>query len=167
MIGACASQPVVHVDRDAHANFAAYTAFAWLAADKAADTSLTETRIRSAVVAALQSKGYTYDAEHPNFKVAATLNACEKPNDSGMHVGVGAGGGSGHFGGGVGLSFPIGKRVSMTGVLTLDMIDTARNAQVWTGSYESAVEDKQIADTTAQRMVATILSRWPNRGAEK
>jgi hypothetical protein len=167
-MAACASKaPAVRVDRDANTNFANYKSFGWLATDKAVTTSLTEERIRSAVVASLQSKGYVFDERSADFRVAFTLNTYEKPKEGGMRIGLGAGGGSGNVGGGVGVSFPIGKRHIMAGTLTLDIIDAGRNAQVWTGSYESRVEADELAESTAQKLVSTVLEKFPSHGAIK
>lgn len=161
LLSACATKPAVRVDQDRNANLAAYKSFGWLASEKPA-SSLTEERIRGAVIAALQSKGYKYDDKNPDYRVAYTLNAYQKPKDSGMRIGLGAGGGSGHVGGGVGLSIPIGKRSIVAGTLTLDVVDAARKTQVWTGAYESNVEEGELAETTAQKMVAMILAKWPD-----
>jgi hypothetical protein len=177
----CASGPKVRVDKDPNTNFAAYKTFAWLAPQKEAPkeepkpiagkesapptppetNSLVENRVRTAVIAALQAKGCTLNEAQPDFRVSYVLNAYEKPKESGMRIGIGAGGSSGNVGGGVGLSIPIGKRTNLMGAMTIDIVDAARNAQVWTGSYEDKVEGDGISDATAQKLVNTILARFP------
>jgi Domain of unknown function (DUF4136) len=180
---ACASPPKVRVDKDAAVNFAAYKTFAWLsipsappketpkpiagkeevkapASDPQAN-SIMETRVRAAVVSSLQAKGYSPSETNPDFKVSYTLNVYERPKESGMRIGLGAGGGTGRVGGGVGLSIPIGKRTNTVGTMTIDIIDTARNAQVWTGTYEDLVATENVDDAAVANLVNTILNRFP------
>jgi hypothetical protein len=80
-----------------------------------------------------------------------------------MRIGLGAGGGSGNVGGGVGLSLPVGKRNESVATLTVDVVDVARNAQVWTGSYESVLKEKDATDADIQKLVDTIVSKYPAR----
>lgn len=135
-------------------------------------SSLATRRVRSAVLASLQSKGYTLNEGHPDFRVSCVFNVFERPKESGMRIGLGAGGGSGHVGGGLGFSIPIGKRTETIGAMTLDVIDVARNAQVWTGSYESKItvggkgddgggDRGKVGDEEIQRMVTAILAKFP------
>jgi Domain of unknown function (DUF4136) len=181
LLTACASAPKVRVDKDATVNFANYKTFAWLALPKepakeepkpipgqdvkpAATpeaNSLVENRVRAAVIAALQAKGYTLNEAAPDFRVSYVFNVYERPKDSGMSIGIGAGGGSRNVRGGVGFSIPIGKRTNMMGAMTIDIIDVPRNAQVWTGSYEDRVEDGGLSDASAGKLVTTILARFP------
>jgi len=188
---ACATSPKVRVDKDAAVNFASYKTFAWLAPqteppkeapkpitapsagqdakqpEKTEVNSLVENRVRGAVIAALQAKGYSLNEAHPDFRVSYVLNVYERPKDSGMRLGLGAGGGSGHVGGGVGLSIPIGKRTNLVGAMTIDIVDAARNSQVWTGSFEDKVEAAGISDVNAKKLVTTILARFPADSAAK
>jgi len=175
---ACASPPKVRVDKDSSTNFASYKTFGWLATQKAPApevqpipgqeaapapvNTLAENRVRNAVVAALQPKGYTLNEANPDFRVSYSLNVYEKQKDSGMRIGVGAGGGGGNMSGGVGLSIPVGKSKNMVGTMTIDIIDAARNAQVWTGSYEQKVDAEGMSDESTNKLVATILERFPN-----
>ncbi len=184
---ACSTPTKVRVDKDDAVNFANYKTFAWLAPQKESPkgevkplagkdakpaatpeiNSLTESRVRAAVIAALQAKGYTLNEAAPDFRVSYVLNVYERPKDSGMRIGLGAGGGSGRVGGGVGLSIPIGKRTNLMGAMTIDIVDAARNAQVWTGSFEDKVEEGGVGDASAQKLVAKILARFPTDTAAK
>jgi hypothetical protein len=186
LLGACATPPKVRVDKDSSTNFASYKTFSLLTIPKAPPpaepkpipgtegapaapevNTLADNRVRNAVVAALQAKGYTLTEANPDFRVSYSLNVYEKQKDSGMRIGLGAGGGSGHVGGGVGLSIPVGKTKNMMGTMTIDIVDAARNAQVWTGSYEQKVEAEGVSDETANKIVSTILARFPNDPPKK
>jgi Domain of unknown function (DUF4136) len=180
LFAACASPPKVRVDKDSTVNFANYKTFTWFAPqmEPAKETkpiagqgtkhaatpevnSLVENRVRAAVVAALQSKGFSQTDVNPDFRVSYRLSVYERPKDSSMRIGLGAGGGSGNVSGGVGVSIPIGKHTDVVGAMTIDMIDTVRNSQVWTGSYEDKVEAAGLSDANAQKLVTTILARFP------
>lgn len=124
-------------------------------------STLVGDRIKSAIVGALQSKGYRQSDATADVRVSYMLNVYERPKQSGMRLGVGAGGGSGNVGGGVGLSIPLGKRTEIAGAMTIDIIDAKRNAQVWTGSYETIVSNLDITDTDANNLVAVILAKYP------
>jgi hypothetical protein len=175
---ACASPPKVRVDKDSSTNFAGYKTFGWLATQKtpsatepkpipgqepapAQVNTLLENRVHHAVVAALQAKGYSLNEANPDFRVSYSLNVYEKHKDSGMRIGVGAGGGGGNMSGGVGMSIPVGKTKDTMGTMTIDIVDAARNAQVWTGTYEQTVESEGLSDASANKIVTTILARFP------
>jgi hypothetical protein len=170
LLSACASQPKVRVDQDANTNFGSYKTFAWFSMEvkegAPAVDPLSGQRIRSAVSDALQAKGYTLAEANPDFRVSYVLHVYERPKESGMRIGVGAGGGSGNVGGGVGLSIPVGKRNESVAALTVDIIDAARNAQVWTASYEEKLKDKDVSDAEAQTLVSTVLAKYPARAAQ-
>jgi Domain of unknown function (DUF4136) len=53
------------------------------------------------------------------------------------------------------------------GTMTIDIIDAARNAQVWTGTYEQKVKDAGMSDEEANKLVTTILSRFPGDAPKK
>jgi Domain of unknown function (DUF4136) len=178
---ACASPPKVRVDKDSSTDFAAYKNFAWLGAQVPPPpvpgqpagpaplelNSITENRMRAAVLTALQAKGYALNEASPDFRVSYVFNAYARKKDSGMRIGLGAGGGGGHMAGGVGLSIPVGKTQETMGAMTIDIIDAARNAQVWTGTYEQKVKEAGMSDEEATKLVATILSRFPVDASKK
>jgi hypothetical protein len=182
-LAACASPPKVRVDKDTSVNFASYKTFSWLGASKSAPpaaatattehsitpegNSIAENRVRTAVIAALQAKGYSLSEANPDFRVSYVLNVYEHHKDSGMRIGLGAGGSSGNMGGGVGLSIPVGKTKNLMGAMTIDVIDSAKNAQVWTGSYEQQVASDGLSDENANKIATTILSRFPNDPGKK
>ena len=162
VLSACASAPKVRVDKDASVNFAAYRTFGWLevANDKQNNSIMTQ-RVHAAVSAALQAKGYVFDEKQPSVRVSYVLNVYERPKESGMRIGLGAGGGSGHVGGGVGLSIPVGKRTESAATMTIDFVDPTRKSQVWTGTYEDVLSTKDATDADVERLVTTILAKFP------
>ncbi len=86
--------------------------------------------VKAAVLAQLEAKGCEQAADKPECRIAYHMTTREIPKAK-PSVGVGVGGGSRGMGGGIGVSVPIGRRPAFTGTFTLDVIDAAKNAQVW------------------------------------
>ncbi len=135
--------------------------FAWNPTPSGDATSFTEQRVRNAVMARLKEKGYT-ESDKADCRIAYnfTSRAIEKPKPS---VGVGVGGGSRGIGGGIGVSLPVGKRKGERGTFTLDVIDSAKNAQVWSGTIDAAFDSPELSESEAQEVVDAVLSRYPDR----
>lgn len=136
--------------------------FAWNAIS--GDTaSLTDQRVRNQVMHTLQEKGYTQSVDKPDCRIAYHLATSEVPASK-PRVGVGMGGGSGGIGGGIGVSLPIGKSKSRSGTFTLDVIDAAKNAQVWSGSVDAGFSSAELSDEEAKAVVEKVLAQYPDRG---
>jgi hypothetical protein len=69
----------------------------------------------------------------------------------------------GGIGGGIGVSLPIGKRNQQSGTFTIDVVDAAKNAQVWSGSLDTSVAKSELNEDQARELVAKVLERFPNR----
>src|SRR4029453_16416567 len=82
-------------------------------------------------------------------------------------VGVGVGGGSGGARGGIGVSLPIGGHKQQVGTFTLDVVDVAKNAQVWSGSVDVGIQAQQISDEEADQTVRVIFEKIPDPAAER
>lgn len=123
--------------------------------------SFTEQRVQAAAMQALRAKGYT-EADKPDCRIAYQFTWSERPK-SGPSIGVGAGGGSGGIGGGIGVSLPVGRKNSQVGTFTLDVIDAARNAQVWSGSIDTETKSAELTAEEAQELVQKVLAEYPDR----
>src|SRR6185295_1658260 len=93
----------------------------------------------------LEEKGYTLATEKPDCQIAYVLSTQDRPKPK-PSVGVGVGGGSGGARGGIGVSLPIGSHKQQVGTFTLDVVDVAKNAQVWSGSVDVGIQERQISD---------------------
>lgn len=135
--------------------------FAWnpISGDAA---SFTDQRVRGEVMQTLQAKGYTESADKPDCRIAYHLSTHEVPKSK-PRVGVGMGGGSGGVGGGIGVSLPVGKKKGQNGTFTLDVIDAAKNAQVWSGSIDAAFASAELSDAEAKAVVKKVLAEFPDR----
>jgi hypothetical protein len=139
--------------------------FQWLPAAQQ-PASFTEQRVKSEIMAKLKEKGYTEVAdkatEKADCRVTYVLDVHEVSNGK-PSVGVGAGGGSGGIGGGIGVSLPIGKRKQQSGTFTIDVVDSAKNAQVWSGALDARFSKAELTQDEARAVVAEVLERFPNR----
>ena len=163
----CATAPAskVRVDKT-EAGLPSCQSFSWLPAPGDA-ASLTEQRVKAATIQQLQAKGYTEVADRPDCRITYHFASSEQRKKSGPSVGVGAGGGSGGIGGGIGISLPIGRKNTQAGTLTLDVIDAARNAQVWSGAVDTETAAAELTEAEAKDIVQKVLAEYPDRTARK
>ena len=125
--------------------------------------SLTEQRVQREVMAKLKQKGYNEAAkESADCRVTYVLDLHEVPRSK-PRVGVGGGGGSGGIGGGIGVSLPIGKRDEQAGTFTIDVVDAAKNAQVWSGALDASFAKAELNEDETREVVAKVLERFPDR----
>ncbi|WP_116812129.1 DUF4136 domain-containing protein [Steroidobacter cummioxidans] len=134
--------------------------FQWLPTPQQ-PASLTEQRLKNQIMAKLEEKGYA-QAEKGDCRVTYVLDMRERPVRK-PGVGVGVGGGSGGMGGGIGVSLPIGKRNEQAGTFTVDIVDAAKNAQVWSGSLDATFLKAEPNEDETREIVAKVLEKYPDR----
>lgn len=135
--------------------------FEWLPTQQQ-PASLTEQRVQNEVMSQLKAKGYSQAAEKGDCRVTYVLDMHERPvNKPG--VGVGVGGGSRGVGGGIGVTLPIGKRNEQAGTFTIDIVDAAKNAQVWSGSLDASFLKAEPNEDEMREIVAAVLEKYPDR----
>jgi type II secretory pathway pseudopilin PulG len=154
----------VRVDK-ADVDLAHCQSFAWHAQTESA-ASFTDQRVRDAVMTTLKAKGYTEVTDNPDCRVSYSFSSHETSGRSRPSVGVGVGGGSGGIGGGLGIGLPIGRKKEAA-TLTIDVIDSAKNAQIWSGSLEGTVKSSELSDGEAKSLVSKVLAEYPDRVAKK
>lgn len=135
--------------------------FEWLPTPQQ-PASLTEQRVKSQIMSQLEQKGYAQAAGKGDCRVTYVLDMRERPVSK-PGVGVGVGGGSGGMGGGIGVSLPIGKRNEQAGTFTIDIVDAAKNAQVWSGSLDATFLKAEPNDDETREIVARVLEKYPDR----
>ena len=126
--------------------------------------SFTEQRVRAAALKQLQEKGYAISADKPDCHITYVLDTQDRPKPK-PSVGVGAGGGSGGVRGGIGVSLPIGRHKEQIGSFTLDVVDVAQKAQIWSGSLDVTFRAGEISEEDANDAVRTILAKFPDHAA--
>jgi hypothetical protein len=160
----CASQRAdVRVD-EADADLSKCRTFDWRATSSDA-ASLTDQRVRAAALKMLEQKGYALSTEKPDCQIAYVLSTQDRPKPK-PSVGVGVGGGSGGARGGIGVSVPIGRHKEQIGTFTLDVVDAAQNAQIWSGSVDVTIQAREISGEEADEAVKVILAEFPDRAAK-
>lgn len=158
LAGCAATASKVRVQQ-AEAELAACRSFDWLAARDGA-ASLNEQRVRTAALQQLQEKGYEISADQPDCRITYVLSFRERESSK-PRIGVGAGGGSHGIGGGIGVSVPITRKDRRAATFTLDVIDVASNAQVWSGSLDTYFANPELTREEVAAVVARILARFP------
>lgn len=138
--------------------------FEWLPTPQQ-PASFTEQRVKTAVMAQLKEKGYTEVTEKGDCRITYLLDVHELQANK-PRVGVGGVGGSGGVGGGIGISLPIGKRNEQAGTFTIDIVDAAKNAQVWSGSVDASFMKAELNEDEAREVAARVLEQYPNREAK-
>jgi len=163
LLSGCATQrSEVRVDK-ADADLSKCHTFGWRTTSSDA-ASLTDQRVRAAALKKLEEKGYTLSTDKPDCQIAYVLSSQDRPKPK-PSVGVGVGGGSGGAHGGIGVSLPIGRHKEQVGTFTLDIVDTAQNAQIWSGAVDVTIQASEISGEEADEAVKVILAEFPNRGA--
>jgi hypothetical protein len=153
----------VRVDRG-DTDLAKCRTFDWHPASSDA-ASFTEQRVRTAALKQLQEKGYTLATDKPDCRITYVLSTQDRPKPK-PSVGVGAGGGSGGVRGGIGVSLPIGGHKTQVGTFTLDIVDVAQNAQIWSGTVDVSYRAGEVTDEDAAEAVRVILAEFPDRAAK-
>jgi uncharacterized protein DUF4136 len=163
-LSACATQrPEVRVDK-ADADLSKCRTFDWRPVSSDA-ASFTDQRVRAAALKNLEDKGYTLSTDKPDCQVTYVLSTQDQPKPK-PSVGVGVGGGSGGARGGIGVSLPIGGHKKQVGRFTLDVVDVAQNAQIWSGSVDVASQASEISVEETDEAVRLILAKFPDRAAK-
>lgn len=160
-LSACATpRSSVRVDKG-EADLSKCQSFDWLPASKDA-ASFTEQRVRAEVMSQLREKGYTLSTDKPDCRITYVLATQERPKSK-PSVGVGAGGGSGGVGGGIGVTLPIGRKNQQSGTFTLDIVDVAKNEQIWSGSLDASFAAAELTEDEARGAVRKVLAEFPDR----
>lgn len=164
-LGGCATtqSSAVRVDKG-DADLAKCRTFDWHPVSPDA-ASFSEQRVRAAALKQLEAKGYQLSTDKPDCRITYLLPTQDrqKPKPT---VGVGVGGGSGGVRGGIGVGVPIGRHKEQIGTLTLDIVDVAQNAQIWSGSVDVGLHGLEISEEEANEAVGLILGKFPDRAAK-
>lgn len=153
----------VRVDK-ADADLSKCRTFDWHPAATDA-ASFTEQRVRAAALKQLQEKGYTLSTDNPDCRITYVLSTQDRPKPK-PKVGVGAGGGSGGMRGGIGVSLPIGGHKQQIGTFTLDVVDVAQKAQIWSGTVDVSYRAGEVSEEDATEAVRVILAEFPDHAAK-
>ena len=164
-LSGCASGPTVITNSDPSVDFMAIRSFDFLSplsTDRGNTRTLLSTQLINATTAELESRGWRRDSASPdvliNFLVETQEQIRSRPTSGsvGMHR-------SGRYGtwGGT-MSTQTIEQVTQ-GVLSVDMIDPARNQLIWEGSATNRVTEqiRRNQAEAAQAFVTEIFREFP------
>lgn len=150
------------ITTDSAASAPACRSVAWAAADER-PLSMVDQQLRDLLLGTMREKGYALAAGDADCVVYHRFGTGQAAPRSGPSVGLGVGGGSSRVGGGVGLSFPMGGGSRTGAQLAVDVVDAARNEQVWGGTAELTLAGQQPTQAELADAVARLLYQFPDR----
>ncbi|MGI8560079.1 MAG: DUF4136 domain-containing protein [Luteimonas sp.] len=171
LLAACATGPRVTAEADPRADFSQYRTWAFyspLAVEKDGYATPATTRMREAVRAQMDARGYAYSADNPDLWV--NLNAyMERRTDVSSMPYVDYAYYYSYRAGGY-FAVPFWRdRTHVTryteGTVNVDIVDARRNALVWEGIAVGRVSNLRPADRDARidSTIAEIFARYPYR----
>jgi hypothetical protein len=164
LVTGCSSVNIKH-DYDSEANFAALKTYAWMAAPTNGSgsvqaalqrNSLMDKRIKESADRQLAAKGYTKEANKPDFLVLYHLGAEDKINVTDWGYGYGRYGR--WYGGGVEVY------QYKEGTLILDVIEAKSKQLVWRGFAAGTLDPNASLETRRKRLddvMTKILAEFP------
>ncbi len=170
-VGCTASHVGVTNDFDHAVNFRAYKTWAWYPR-QTGDTqggpakgyeSFVDQRIRAAVSADLATKGLTEVAQGqaPDVFVAYSARVENKQEISPYYNGLGYPyGGYGYGYGGFGRGYG-GVSQYKAGTVIIDIVDARRKELAWRGTGQAQLNQSNITQEEASRIVTGILETYP------
>lgn len=169
IISACESGPEIRRDTSPSANFGAYKTFGYfpeLATDRAGYETVFTGRLKDATRRNLESKGYVYSEQNPDLLVNFYANVEDKQEIRSTPVSMGYYGyrSSMYYG----MSTPQVETVNYKeGTLTIDLVDPAQKALVWSATAEGRVSKKarQNPGPAIDAVVAEMMSPLPAKSA--
>ncbi|HEY0333934.1 MAG TPA: DUF4136 domain-containing protein [Stenotrophomonas sp.] len=158
LLGACASTPTVHTDRDPTVDFSQYRTYTWAMKPQAA-SPLAQQRIIAGIEARLAARGWTQAPDGQVTLAAHVITDKQQTLDT-MYTGTGMGGWGwrGGWGGGMGMtSARTTVRTYNVGTLVVDMFDTRSQQAIWRGTATATVPSSperasQLIDAGLDRM---------------
>lgn len=162
LLAGCASTPMVEFDQKA--NFSDFETFSWRmpeygkVEDPILDSPLLGQKVRTAAVAALQARGFSYQEQAADFIVTYHTAEKEKLSDSGMRLGFATGYWSR---GSIIYSFGSGTSSYEEGILIIDILDADSGNLVWRGWRGMRLNQTNFNDGNVREEVELILSAFP------
>ncbi len=144
-------------DYDPAANFANYGTYTWMDTEGDAPDNITDSRIKSAVDAALLSKGLRKGGSAADLAVGYQVTTAERRSYNTVNAGWGGGYRYGGWGMGMGTSTTY-ENTWQEGTLVLGMFDTSTKSLVWTGSATGTL-DPQRSPEERQELINSAVGK--------
>jgi hypothetical protein len=139
----CATGSAVYVDKDPTSNLAAYQTFAFFPDTGRGYSTLVGEHVKRATRAELERRGYRYDEQSPDLRVAFALKIDERQE---LRSTPALGAGPFYRGWG---PYEIDTVDYKAGTLTIHLVDAARNTIVWQGVAEGRVQQQALRNPAA------------------
>jgi hypothetical protein len=152
----CATGPAVYVDKDPTSNLQAYETFAFFPDSGRGYSTLVSEHVKRAMRAELERRGYRYDEQNADLRVAFALKVDERQELRSTPA-LGAG----PFLRGWG-AYEIDTVDYKAGTLTIHLVDADRNALVWQGVAEGRVQQEALRNPASAigAIVAEIFANF-------
>lgn len=169
--GCASGPPPATSTRDPQADIGAFRTFGWDAVQGSEatgqPTAIVDSEIRAAIVDNLKHKGYELAAAGttPDMVLRYQTGKAEVAKGSPFRIGIGVGSYGSSGGVGVGTSTS-GTRNVTEAMLTLSVVDPARNAEVWNGHVSRELGSNGTPNAALIRgAVDELLASFPARGS--
>lgn len=173
VIAGCASTrgPNTRIDYDKTADFSVYRTYGFpkeTGTDRGGYSTLMTSYFKGSVSAAMEARGYKYDAERPDLLVNFYMNTRERTeilSSPRMSMGYG------YYGYRYGLynAWPMydeDRTVTyQVGTINVDIVDAEKKQLVWEGVAEGRVSDESMANpkVTINAVVTELMRSYPGR----
>ena len=168
-VTACSSGPDIRREASPTANFSSYKTFGYfpeLATDRAGYETVFTARLKAATRSNLEAKGYVYSEQNPDLLVNFYANVQDKQEIRSTPVSAGYYGYRSNFY--YGMNTQQVETVNYKeGTLTIDLVDPAQKALVWSATAEGRVSKKarQNPGPAIDAVVAEMMSPLPAKSA--
>lgn len=174
LLAACAPSLKVNSDYDKSVDFTKYKTFVLYQSDSSnsAISQLNQERIKNAVIAAMQSKGFTLATDAPDLYVntVAILKDKVALSSSTNYYGYGGVYRPYYWGGGMGGSSTTSYNVDhyKDGSLIIDVVDAGTKKLLWQGIGNKEIDNPiKNPDVEAPNIVNKIMASFPPGAAKK
>jgi hypothetical protein len=165
VVTACSSGPDIRREVNPTANFASYKTFGYfpeLATDRAGYETVFTSRLKAATRSNLEAKGYVYSEANPDLLVNFYANVEDKQELRSTPVSMGYYGYRHNMY--YGMSTSQVETVSYKqGTLTIDLVDPAKKALVWSATAEGRVskDARKNPGPAIDAVVAELMQPLP------
>ncbi len=154
LIAACASGPTINTDFNPTTNFAQYHSFGFKSTEQIPDP-IVESRIQSAVTAALTSKGWTLNNQNPDIWVVPHVAMSEQTQLNTYNQGWGYG----RWGGGP--STTTVEKIPV-GTVLIDLVDAKASQLVWRGTASNTLQQSASPEQRQQNLNSAMQDLFKN-----
>ena len=169
-VAACQTVPRIHTESAPDADMSRYRTYDYFdkpSTDRRGYMTITTRNIEDAIDREMTRRGYVRSSSSPDLKINFNIAKRDRVESRpGPTVGVGYGWGGWGWRSHLGYDFMYGARDVETvteGTLTVDLVDRARNALMWSGSASRTLDSKVMSQPkqAIDQAVKLIFDKYP------